>query len=148
MPSAMENDGAPSGMSEAHLLAPWHATGQLDEAEMRELDELAKQDPAFARVLQEAKQEAEAAIFLNEALGEPPQAVWERVSRSIELESQDRPVLRLARLAQHHELAADQIGTRVGLMGGEPAVIAAIGRAVEWIGDITEKRPRSEVGHA
>jgi hypothetical protein len=33
-------------------------------------------------------------------------------------------------------------------MGGEPAVIAAIGRAVEWIGDITEKRPRSEVEHA
>ena len=61
---------------------------------------------------------------------------------------QSEQCLRLAGLAQHHELATDQIGSRVGLVGGEPAVIAAISRAVEWVGDITEKRPRSEVEHA
>jgi hypothetical protein len=98
MPSAMGNDGAPSGMSEAHLLAPWYATGQLDEAEMQELDELAKQDPAFARVLEEARQEAEATVLFNEALGKPSQAVWERVGRSIELEEQDRPIPRFTSL--------------------------------------------------
>jgi hypothetical protein len=96
MPSAMGNNGTPFEMSEARLLAPWYATGQLDEAEIRELEELAGQDPAFAKVLDEAKQEAEATVFLNEALGMPSQAVWERISGSIELETQNRSISRFA----------------------------------------------------
>jgi hypothetical protein len=96
MPSAMGNDGTPFEMSEAHLLAPWYATGQLDEAEIRELDELAGQDPAFARILDEAKKEAEATVLLNEALGIPSQGLWERIGGSIELETKNKPISRFA----------------------------------------------------
>jgi hypothetical protein len=83
MPSATGNKGEPAGMSEAHLLAPWHVTGRLDEAEARELTELASEDLEFAVLLEEARREAEATISVNEALGTPPQAVWERLERSI-----------------------------------------------------------------
>jgi hypothetical protein len=84
MPSAMGNKGEPREMSEAHLLAPWYAAGTLDEAEARELEELAKEDPEFAVLLGDAKREAEATVAVNEALGSPPREIWERIERSVE----------------------------------------------------------------
>ncbi len=86
MPSAMENDGAPPGMSEAHLLAPWYAAGTLHDAERRELEELAGQDPEFAALLADMQREARDTVHLNEMLGNPPNAVWERLTRSMEEE--------------------------------------------------------------
>src|SRR5512137_3009551 len=86
MPSAMGNKVEPGDMSEAHLTAPWYVTGKLDEAEARELEELAKDDTELALIIKEAKREAQADIALNESLGKPPQGVWERIERSVESE--------------------------------------------------------------
>ena len=74
MPSAMGNKVEPGDMSEAHLTAPWYVTGKLDEAEARELEELAKDDPELALIIEEAKREAQADIALNEFLGSLPRA--------------------------------------------------------------------------
>ena len=90
MPSTNGKKGEPEEMSEAHLAAPWYVTGKLGEAEARELEELAKEDPEFALMLEEAKREAQADIALNESLGKPPPAVWERIERSIESERRER----------------------------------------------------------
>src|SRR5262249_50341789 len=56
--------------------------------------------------------------------------------------------VRLARLAQDKEFAADQISAGLCIECGERAVITAVAGAVERVCDITEKRPRSEVEHA
>ncbi len=100
MPLAMGNKGEPPEMSEAHLLAPWHVTGKLDEAEMHELDDLAKDAPEFALLLEEAGREAEATIAVNDALGVPSLAVWERLERSIDQQKQTRPRARLSTLIE------------------------------------------------
>ena len=76
-------------MSEEDLLAPWYVTGKLDEAEARELEALAKDDPEFAALLAEAGREQQAAAAVNEGLGKPSPAVWERLERSIEQESRE-----------------------------------------------------------
>ncbi len=83
MPSATENNGKSRGMDEAHLLVPWYVAGKLEEAEARELEELAKKDQEFAKLIAEAKREAQAAGSVNEALGGPSAAVWARVEKSI-----------------------------------------------------------------
>jgi len=76
-------------MSEKELLAPWHVTGKLDEAEARELEALAKEDPEFAALLAEAERERQATAAVNEGLGKPSPAVWQRLERSIEQESRE-----------------------------------------------------------
>jgi|SRR5271165_295536 len=83
MPSATGNDGTPPEMSEARLLAPWHAAGTLSGEERRELELLAKEDPEFALLLEGMGREARETVLLNESLGEPSQAVWERLSQSV-----------------------------------------------------------------
>lgn len=86
MPSATENNGKSHGMEEAHLLVPWYVAGKLEEAEARELEELAKKDQEFAKLIVEAKREAQAAVSVNEALDGPPPALWARIGQSIEQE--------------------------------------------------------------
>ncbi len=85
MPSATENNGSPPGMDEAHLLAPWYVAGSLEEAEAREIEELAKHDEDFARFIAETKREAAETVALNEALGEPSPELWARIEASAEL---------------------------------------------------------------
>ncbi len=87
MPSATENNGKSRGMEEAHLLVPWYVAGKLEEALARELEELAKEDQEIAKLIAEAKREAQAAEAVNEALGGPSAAVWARIERSVEQES-------------------------------------------------------------
>jgi len=77
-------------MDEARLLAPWYVAGKLEDAEARELEELAKEDPEFAKLIVEASREAEAAASVNEALGGPPPGVWARIEKSIGQERQVR----------------------------------------------------------
>ncbi len=86
MTSRLENNGNPAGMEEKHLLMPWHVTGKLDPEEALELEELAKDDPEFAKLLAEASLEAGATASVNEALGGPSAAVWARIEASVEQE--------------------------------------------------------------
>ena len=86
MSSAMGNKGEPRDPGEAELLAPWHVTGKLDQAEARDVEELAKEDAEFARLIDEVKREQKAAAALNEAMGELPRSVWERLEQSVEEE--------------------------------------------------------------
>ncbi len=86
MTSPLENNRNPAGMEEKHLLTPWHVTGKLDPEEALELEELAKDDPEFAKLLAEASLEAEATASVNEALGGPSAAVWARIEASVEQE--------------------------------------------------------------
>jgi hypothetical protein len=80
----MGNKGEPRDPAEAELLAPWYVTGKLDEAEARQVEERAKNDVEFARLIGEVKREQKAAIALNEAMDELPQSVWARLEQSIE----------------------------------------------------------------
>ena len=89
MSSATGNKGGPQDMSEEELLAPWYVTGKLEEAEARELEALAKEDPEFLALLAEAGREQQATAAVNEGLGKPSPAVWERLERSIEHESRE-----------------------------------------------------------
>ncbi len=59
MSSAMGNKDQPRDPGEAEMLAPWHITGKLDQAEAREVEELAKEDAEFARLIEEVKARAE-----------------------------------------------------------------------------------------
>jgi hypothetical protein len=90
MSSAMGNKGEPRDLSEAELLAPWYVTGKLDEAETREVEERAKEDEEFARLINEVKREQKAAAALNEAMGELPQSVWARLEQSVEEERREQ----------------------------------------------------------
>ncbi len=85
-------------MSEEELLAPWHVTGKLTEAEARELEALAKEDPEFAALLAEAGREQQGAAAVNEELGKPSPAVWARLECSIEQESREEARARRAGL--------------------------------------------------
>src|ERR1700761_8615574 len=98
MPSVMGNNGEPREMSEANLLAPWRVTGKLDEAEARELDELAREDPEFAALLREMEKEAEATVALNEALGAPSASVWNRIELAVDEEKKAQSRDRIATL--------------------------------------------------
>jgi hypothetical protein len=100
MPSATENNGKSPGMDETHLLVPWYAAGTLDEAEARELEKLAREDQEFAKLIAEAKLEFEASVSVNEALGEPPAAVWRRIETSIGEEKRSRRSLGLAEMVR------------------------------------------------
>jgi hypothetical protein len=100
MPSATENNGHPPGMDEAHLLAPWYAAGTLEEAEERELEKLAGEDPELAKLIAEAKLEREAAVSVNEGLGLPSPAVWARLEASIGQNERARRSLGLAEKAR------------------------------------------------
>ncbi len=98
MSSATGNKGGPQDMSEEDLLAPWHVTGKLDEAEARELEALAKEDPEFAALLAEAGRERHATAAVNEELGKPSPAVWARLECSIEEGSREEARVRRAGL--------------------------------------------------
>lgn len=100
MSSAMGNKGEPPEMSEARLLAPWYVAGTLDDEEAREIEALAKDDPEFALLLQEAQAELEGAASVNDALGSPPKAIWERLERTIEQESRTRSEARWPSMVQ------------------------------------------------
>jgi anti-sigma-K factor RskA len=100
MPSATENKGKSPGMEEARLLAPWYAAGTLDAAEARELEELAKEDAELAQLIAGAKHEMDAAVFVNEALGEPSPAVWRRIETSIGQEQLARRSFGIAKKAR------------------------------------------------
>ena len=90
MSSATGNKGEPRNPSEAELLAPWYVTGRLDEADTREVEERAKEDEEFARLIEEVKREQRAAAALNEAMGELPQSVWERLEQSVDEERREQ----------------------------------------------------------
>jgi anti-sigma-K factor RskA len=132
----MENKDGPREMSEAHLLAPWYVTGKLDEDEARELDELAKDDPELALLIEEAKREAKATTALNEALGDPPQALWDRIERSIEAQT------RAERSAQRAGLIAGVKNSVSSFFGGlsmpqwQAVAAAAIGLCIIQAGAI------------
>ena len=93
MPSASENNRAGPPGDDAYLLAPWYVTGKLENAQMRELDELTLRDPEFARLVEEASLEADATASLLGAIDGPSPAVWRRLEASIEKEC--RPSLRV-----------------------------------------------------
>lgn len=87
MPSATEND---DGMDEVELLVPWYVAGKLEEAEVRLVEDRAYQDKEFAKLIEDAKREAEAIALLNEAAGKPSPALWARIEKSAELDRQAR----------------------------------------------------------
>lgn len=84
MSSASENkEGRPPLDGETHLLLPWHVTGQLSRAEAQEMEELAREDPEFARLVKEAELEAKATVSVNNALDPPSPDIWRRLENSI-----------------------------------------------------------------
>ena len=100
MCSATGNKGKPRDLSEAQLMAPWYVTGKLDETEAREVEKLAKEDEEFAQLIEEVKREQKASTALNEAMGELPPAVWERLEQSVEQERREQSRGRRAGLVE------------------------------------------------
>jgi hypothetical protein len=91
MSSAMGSKREREDISEAELLAPWHASGKLGEADARLVQMRANSDAEFAQLIEEARRERKAAVAVNEALGKPPQAIWERLEQAIEQDARERP---------------------------------------------------------
>jgi hypothetical protein len=115
-------------MDEAHLLVPWYAAGTLEEAEERELEQLAKEDQKLANLIAEAKREREAAVSVNEALGVPSPAVWTRIESSIEQEKRARRRLRLAEKAR--SLSGSISGFLASLTAPQWQAVAAVAVAL------------------
>ncbi len=128
MTSATENNGKHPEMDEAHLLLPWYVTGKLEEAEARELEELAGEDQEFAMLIAEAKRESEAAASVNEALGKPSPDVWARIEKSIGEERQPRSSLPLAE--RIHGLKAAVSGFFAGFTAPQWQAVAAAAVAI------------------
>jgi hypothetical protein len=128
MPSATENNGDPAGMEEADLLVPWYAAGTLEEAAARELEKLAKEDQELANLIAEAKLERDAAVSVNEALGAPSPAVWERIETSIRQEKGAWRSLGLAETAR--SLRASISGLLASLTVAQWQAVAAVAAAL------------------
>ncbi|MGO8954529.1 MAG: hypothetical protein ACLQF2_14550 [Rhodomicrobium sp.] len=128
MPSATENNGQSSGLDETHLLVPWYVAGTLEDAEARELEKLAKDDPEFAKLISEASREAQATVSVNEAAGHPSRAVWERIGRSIEEEKKARSSVWLAK--EIHSLKASISSFLAGITMPQWQAVAAAAVAI------------------
>ncbi len=125
MPSATDNNGE---TEEAQMLAPWYVAGKLEDAETRFVEELAYRDKEFAKLIQEAKQEAEAIASLNEAAGEPSSALWARIEKSVE---QDRKQPVRQWLAQRTGGLVDAVsGFFAGLSTPQWQAVAAVAIAI------------------
>lgn len=96
MPSVMDDDG---DRGEAELLVPWYVAGNLEEADAQLIEELALRDKEFARLIEEARLEAETIASLNEAERGPSSALWARIEKSLDQERRARPRLWLAKRA-------------------------------------------------
>ena len=133
MSSAMRNKGEPG---EAELLAPWYVTGKLDEAEAREVEELAKEDAEFVRVIEEARREQKGAAVLNEAMGEPPQGVWARLEQSVEEERREQSPGRRPGLIERLTTSVSGFFAGLSMQQWQLAAAAAIALCVIQAGAI------------
>jgi anti-sigma-K factor RskA len=125
MPSATDENG---DMDEAQMLAPWYVAGKLEQAETRLVEELAYRDKEFAKLIAEAKQEAEAIASVNEAAGVPSSALWARIERSVE---QDRKAQRHQWFMRQANALADAVsGFFAGLSGPQWQAVAAAAVAI------------------
>ena len=68
----------------ADLLAPWRATGRLDEADVAAIDRMLAEDPSLVDRLDVALDERDATVALNEALPAPSSAMRDRLFDRIE----------------------------------------------------------------
>lgn len=136
MSSAMGSKGASRDPSEAELLAPWYVTGKLDETEAREVEELAKEDGEFARLIEEVRREQKAAAALNEAVGELPPAVWERVDQSVEQERREQSRVRRAGLIEDLKTSVSGFFAGLTLQQWQAAAAAAVALCLVQAGAI------------
>jgi hypothetical protein len=60
-------------------LLPWHATGQLDDAQKLDVERVLRTDPQLVETLAFIKQEAAQTVSVNEALGMPSAALLDRL---------------------------------------------------------------------
>ena len=136
MSSAMGSKGASRDPSEAELLAPWYITGKLDETEAREVEELAKEDGEFARLIEEVKREKEAAAALNEAVGELPQSVWERLDQSVEQERREQSRVRRTGLIEGLKTSVSGFFAGLTMQQWQAAAAAAVALCLVQAGAI------------
>ncbi len=133
MPSAMEND---DGMDEVELLVPWYVAGKLEESEVRLVEERAYHDKEFAKLIEDAKREAEAIALLNEAAGAPPSALWARIEKSVELDRQARSHPWLAERIAHLKDAVSSFFAGLSAPQWQAAAAAAVAICVVEAGAI------------
>ncbi len=133
MRSATEND---DGKDEAELLVPWYVAGKLEEDEARLVEELAYRDPEFAKLIEEAKREAEAIATINEAAGNPSSALWARIERSVELERQAHSHAWLGEWATHLKEAVSSFFAGLSVPQWQALAAAAVAICVAEAGAI------------
>ncbi len=130
MPSTSDNNGKFPGMDDAHLLVPWFATGKLDDAAAREIEALAKEDQEFAKLIGEARQEYEADVSVNEALGGPSPDVWARLEQSVERDKQAQSRLRTIQRAHSIRTAVSGFFSGLTLPQWQAVAAAAVALCV------------------
>jgi anti-sigma factor RsiW len=80
-------DGRDPARREIEDLLPWYAAGTLAPTEARRVEAALARDPELARSYELVREELVQAISLNEALGAPSGALFERLFQRIEAEA-------------------------------------------------------------
>ncbi len=105
-------------------LLPWHATGALDAASARRVEEALARDPRLRASLDLVREDRDQTIALNQGLGAPGGEAWARVFAATQAEPR-KPTL-IARLASVFALAAgwaEQNPRRFGWSAAAAAVV-------------------------
>ena len=96
---------------EIEELLPWYAAGTLAPAEARRVEAALARDPELARRYELVREELAHTISLNEELGAPSPALFERLFQRIEAEAPRAP-RRLSWNARLHAWLAEQRALR------------------------------------
>jgi hypothetical protein len=92
MHSATDNEDK----DEAEMLLPWYVAGRLEGTETHLIEKLACQDKEFAKLIEEARHEAQAIAAAPGKDSSPPAALWARIEKSLEKEEKEQSRQRLA----------------------------------------------------
>lgn len=109
---------------ELEALLPWYATGRLNAAERARVEAaLAARDDLRA-LLGLAEEDREETVTLNELLGAPSAATWDRIAAAVAAEPRRRPLM--ARLAEFVGLGVEPNRGRLAWAGAAAALVIVL----------------------
>lgn len=105
-------------------LLPWRVTGKLDPSETARLDAALRTDARLRALLALAEEDREATVEVNESLGAPSPAAWDRIAAVVAAEPRPRPLR--ARLADFVGLGVEPKRGRLAWTGAAAALVIAL----------------------
>ncbi len=113
-----------NGHDDFEALLPWYATGRLDAETRRRIDAALKARADLATLLALAEEDREATAALNESLGMPGAAVWERIAAVAASEPVNAPLG--SRLAEFVGLGAAPNRRRLAWIAAAAALVIVV----------------------